>query len=136
MAYADFTFYTEVYKGKVITNEDDFDFVSESASDWVDYFTDYKAETVMEEDDDVKSVKAIKKAVCALCDTISQDIDINTGLAKQRVSSETVGPWSVSYDTSEVAKVGANNVQTQELRYLAVVERYLLRTDLLYLGVR
>lgn len=135
MAYADYSFYTSVYKGKVVTNETDFDFVSESASDWVDYFTDYKAEDVMELNEDAKSVKAIKKAVCALCDVISQDIDLSTGTVRPKVSSESVGPWSVSYDNSEVAKVGANNAQTQELRYLSVVERYLLRTNLLYLGV-
>lgn len=134
MAYADFAFYKGTYKGKVITNESDFDFVSESASDWIDYFTDYKSEILMEADDDARSIRAVKKAMCALCDIISQDIDINTGTAKQKVSSETVGPWSVTYDNNEVAKVGANNTQTQELRYLSVVERYLLRTNLLYLG--
>ena len=135
MAYTDFEFYKSVYKGRVITNETDFDFVSESASDWVDYFTDYKAEDVVELNEDIMSVKAVKKAVCALCDAISQDIDLSTGTEKPKVSSETVGPWSVSYDNSEVTKVGANNAQTQELRYLSVVERYLLRTGLLYLGV-
>lgn len=135
MAYADYSFYTGTYKGRVITNETDFDFVSESASDWVDYFTDYKAEDVMEKGDDAKSVKAIKKAVCALCDTISQDMDMNTGTLKKKVSSESVGPWSVTYDNSETLRVGTNNDRTMELRYLAVVERYLLRTNLLYLGV-
>lgn len=86
MAYADYGFYKNVYRGTL--SEAEFVRLSERASDYIDSRTDYilKKAGIPEE-----LSERVKKACCALADTLKIS---ERGGAKV---SETVGNYSVSY---------------------------------------
>ena len=82
MAYADYQFYTEKYYGDTVP-ESDFPKYEDRASDRIDMITfDRLADGLP---DDERSQTKIKKAVCALADTIYQIDQI------KKASMETVG---------------------------------------------
>lgn len=86
MAYADYAYYEQVYKGTL--SEADFERLSERASDYIDGRTNYILKTAgisenMEE--------RVKKACCALAEIIRNN---EAGGIK---TSEKVGDYSVSY---------------------------------------
>lgn len=86
MAYADFNFYKNTYRGTL--SEVDFTRLSERASDYIDGRTEYvlKRAGIPEE-----LSERVKKACCALADTLKSN---ERGGVK---SSEKVGNYSVSY---------------------------------------
>lgn len=86
IAYADYAYYSEIYKGTL--SEADFERLSERASDYIDGRTNYILKTAgipenMEE--------RVRKACCALAE-ITQNLD-NGGIK----TYETVGNHSVGY---------------------------------------
>lgn len=82
MAYADYKFYTEKYYGDTVP-ETDFPKYAERASDRIDMITFDRLVDGLP--DDERSQTKIKKAVCALADTIYQIDQI------KKASMETVG---------------------------------------------
>lgn len=86
MAYANYDYYSGIYKGTL--SEADFDRLSERASDHIDGRTDYilKKAGIPEELEE-----RVKKACCALAEVICQN---ESGGGKV---SEKVGNYSVSY---------------------------------------
>lgn len=98
MAYADFEFYKNMYRGTL--PEADFSRLSERASDYIDGRTEYilKSAGVPEE-----LSERVKKACCALADAMHGN---ERGGVK---TSETVGNYSVSY------AAGAQRSDTQKL---------------------
>ena len=86
MAYADYDYYSETYKGTL--SEADFERLSERASDYIDGRTNYvlKKAGVPEELEE-----RVKKACCSLAEVISRN---ESGGSK---TSEKVGNYSVSY---------------------------------------
>ena len=88
MAYADYDYYSEVYKGTL--SEADFDRLSERASDYIDGRTDYVLKTagIPEELEE-----RVKRACCALAEIVE---NVNIGGFK---TYETVGNHSVGYTT-------------------------------------
>lgn len=86
MAYADYKFYREVYRGTL--SEAEFARLSERASDYIDGRTDYILKKAGISDE---MSERVQKACCALADTIRAN---ERGGVK---TSEKVGNYSVSY---------------------------------------
>lgn len=86
MAYADYAYYSEVYKGTL--SEADFERLSERASDYIDGRTDYILKTAGIPEN---LAERVKKACCALAEIIRNN---ESGGIK---TSEKVGDYSVSY---------------------------------------
>lgn len=141
--YADYEFYAEQFYGAVIS-EADFPRLSFMASEFIDYYTKGKAETVTDEN----TLLAIKKACCAVAEQMQVD-DQNKAIAAKaaqlaisddgggEVKSETVGSWSRSYATaSDYVKTGqaAVAVIDESTAYARIAQRYLTNTGLLYRG--
>lgn len=120
MAYADYTFYTEVYYGDQIS-EEDFPKMSELASDYIRAVTKGISDNVTNEID----ITAVKKAMCAVSEVIQDEIRITSKAfsGEATVSSETVGSWSRSY--------GTTSLSDSEIEYLDNRKKDVL---LLYLG--
>lgn len=119
MAYADYTFYTDVYYGDQIS-EGDFPRLSERASDYIRAVTQGISDNVTG-----NAEEAVKKAMCAVAEVIQDESRIiSKAFSKEAaVSSETVGSWSRSY--------GSTSLSDTEIEYLENRKRESL---LLYLG--
>lgn len=83
MAYADFTFYTEEYKGKAII-EADFNRLVTRASSYLDSITQGRASSYSADN-------AVKMAACAVADAWL------TNEQGGELQSQSVGSWSKSY---------------------------------------
>lgn len=139
--YASFEFYTVEYYGSSIS-EADFPRLSSRASDFIDYYTQGKAEYAR----DAKTITAVKKACCAVAEEMQIDENARAIAAKAQaaaiasstgeVKSESVGSWSVSYATSEdyARKSGAGDRRDAKTRYIVAAREYLEHTGLLYRG--
>ena len=86
MAYADYDYFSNVYKG--VLSEADFERLSERASDYIDGRTNYILKNAGIPED---MEERVKKACCALAEVIRSN---EAGGAKV---SEKVGDYSVSY---------------------------------------
>lgn len=86
MAYADYSFYKNVYRGTL--SEAEFARLSERASDYIDSRTEYILKKAGISDE---MSERVQKACCALADTIRGN---ERGGVK---TSEKVGNYSVSY---------------------------------------
>lgn len=86
MAYADFSYYKNVYRGTL--SEAEFARLSERASDYIDGRTDYILKKAGIPDE---MSERVKKACCALAETIHGN---EKGGVK---TSEKVGDYSASY---------------------------------------
>lgn len=116
MAYATYEFYTSGYYGNKIP-ESDFTRLSERASEYIDYITFGRASTY----DDTTDL--LKKACCAVAEAYQSNE--NGG----GVVAETIGKITRNY------AAGVSTAPTEEQRLYKAVNRYLGRTELLYLGV-
>lgn len=127
MAYADFTFYTNTYKGRIL-NSSDFEVLSERATDYISAFsygmTDSSDLTADEE-------LLLKKCTCAVADVLSECgvSDLSTGIK----SSESVGSWHIGYAVQPDDR--AKQIGTTSSAVFSKVQLYLGRTRLLYYGV-
>lgn len=86
MAYADYSFYRDTYKGTL--SESAFGRLSERASDYIDGRTDYALKKYGITED---MEERVKKCCCALADVYSK---MEQGGIK---SAETIGDYHVSY---------------------------------------
>lgn len=109
MAYADFDYYSNDYKGTAIA-EGDFPAVAERATDYIDYITRNRADGA-----DVR----VKKACCALAEAYKVITDAKKRLASGELESEKVGSWSVTY------RSGAETAANAERELYAIATRYL-----------
>lgn len=113
MAYADYAYYTNIYKGASVP-ESVFDTAAERASEILDSLTFGRITGDWIDDD------SVKKACCAIAE--------RQYTADQRgadVKSESVGSYSVTY-----ADGGGTNAKN-----VAIATRYLAGTGLLYRGL-
>lgn len=127
--YADFTFYTMEFYGDTIP-EDKFDKYATRASDFIDYLTWNKAQSMATD-------PAVQKCCCALAEQyMSIDAVRKAAAAKITedgiISSESVGSHSRSFRNGVE---GAQAVQEAEKELANIARRYLLPTGLLYRGV-
>lgn len=120
MAYADYRFYVDEYKGEAVS-ETAFPRLSEDASGLIDQMTYGRLKRGAEVTRDVKM------AVCAVAEALQKQQAEQTAAG---VESETVGSYSVSYEDASVAR------QRRQQEQIDAAGRYLLRTDpLRYAGV-
>lgn len=102
MAYVNYEFYQETYKGNAVPSSD-FERLAQRASDYLDYITHGKAA-------DMADDKRLKKAACAVAEAMQ------TNEQGGDVASQSVGSWSKSY--TKVSK-------TDEERLIEAVRMYL-----------
>lgn len=114
MAYADYAYYTNIYKGASVP-ESAFDAVAERASEILDSLTFGRITDDWIDDD------GVKKACCAIAER-QYTADQRGGAD---VRSESVGSYSVTY-----ADGGGTNAKNA-----AIAARYLAGTGLLYRGL-
>lgn len=119
MAYADYTFYTDVYYGDQIS-VGDFPRLSERASDYIRAITQGISDKVTG-----NAEEAVKKAMCAVAEVVQCESRITSKAfsSEAAVSSESVGSWSRSYRSTSLSDA--------EIEYLDKRKREAL---LLYLG--
>ena len=129
----DFTYYTEVFEGTAI-NEEDFKRLSKKAERFVNYATCNQADTTSG-----TVLETVKECICE----IAEQYQIMEKLEKQAlgegekvISSESVGSWSVSYDTPTKTDVNTLEYTTEKNKRLySIVKEHLAFTGLLYRGV-
>lgn len=118
MIYADYDYYTTVYMGKSIS-EEDFLPIAVKASAYVDLVTMQRSKTATGD-----AMAAVKNAVCALCEIIQDGNKLNavSSDTERPLASETVGGWSRSFGSKVVS---ANDLQLIENRKREAVMMYL-----------
>ena len=117
MAYADFGYYQDVFKGSSITDIATFDTLSERATEYINSVTFGRIDDITDN---------IKRCCCALAEQINLDNNFQSG---KLISSEKNGNYSVSYAIP-------SSTATEHYRKMMVVCRqYLLNTGLMYRGV-
>ena len=112
MAYADYSYYVESYKGNAIP-ESDFDRLAERASDYIDSITRGEAAGAAG-----KNAELVKKAACGVAEAWQ------TNEQGGDVTSQSVGSWSRSY--SKTAK--NDDVRLWEAAYLYLAATGYMRT--------
>ena len=111
MAYADYAFYSTIYRGKPIP-DCDFGYYAERASEIIDFRTLGKAKTYTADD-------SVKKACCAVVECLY------AASATSNIKSESIGNYSVSY---------ADSPSNQTL-ITSKLNLHLALTGLLYRGI-
>lgn len=134
--YADYTYYTEVFKGNLLTTEN-FDTYSVKASAYIDYITLKKA---------IKGItiptfeKDIRMCTCALAEQYYKNEVEENRISDQKskiegnevISSETIGKQSISYQKLDVDKRTQSERESEYNKLLKkVVYQYLAITGLL-----
>ncbi len=119
--YADYDFYTQVYRGGLIT-EAAFDELSERASDFLDLASFGRVDSASH---DLVYANKIKKACCAVAEAIAKNREGGD------LSSETQGKYSRVF----VRGAMAGGYMSDAVRQYNAAASYLLGTGLLYRGV-
>lgn len=118
MVSVDYTYYTTTYLGNSVSSAD-FPKLLNKANLEVDRSTFYRAGRITNDDANTSLVSAIKNCLCSVVDVISKFESSSN--ANGVVSSESVGSWSVSYDTkvysASLSKKIANEVDLYLERY-------------------
>lgn len=137
MAYADYSFYTDVYLGNVIPSAD-FNRVAQRASDVIDVFTSDRitAEVIADTDTYTK----IKKANCALAEQIYYNEQSSAigggGSSSANIKSIKAGEETITYNSgSSSAKTAFQAQKDKYQTALSVISTYLSGTGLLYMGI-
>lgn len=120
MAFADYTYYIETFKGASLT-ENEFPMLAERASDYLVYLT-YGRATVDDE--------PVKRAMCALAEQFKVIFKAQSAASSDsgEIASQTVGSYSVTYRSS------ADLVASQRKELYRTAQMYLGSTGLLYRG--
>lgn len=132
MVYADFEFYSDSFLGLAIS-EADFPRLALRASQFLDYYTQGKAEANSDLD-------AVKMACCALAEQYqiiekAAKIAADTMTGENAVKSESVGSYSVSYQTaSEASEKAVEASEKAQANLARVARQYLAWSNLLYRG--
>ena len=129
MIYADFTFYKDSFLGVAI-NEYDFPRLALRASQFLNYYTRGKAESCPE-------LENLKMACCAIAEKyqlveMAQKEAVSTDGGN--VKSESVGSYSVTYETAKEKMEAALAAESARNGMAAVARMYLVGTGLLYRG--
>lgn len=138
MIYADYSYYTGVFMGSAIA-EENFSRLAVLASRYIDYITQNRAEKNA-------GLTAVKDCCCALAERY-QMVEAAERLALQsvkagsadtaEVQSETVGSWSRSYRSGgDSAQSAAQAAAEGRSILLDTARMYLAQTGLLYRGGR
>lgn len=132
MVYADYTFYANSFLGSAIS-EEDFPRLALRASQFLDYYTMGKAKNYPE-------LENLKMACCAIAEKYqivekAQKIALESLEDTGNLKSESVGSYSVSYQTASEKAQGANQaVIDAQNGVVATARQHLVGTGLLYRG--
>lgn len=116
MAYANFEYYKNSFKGSIITDSTTFNSMSEKATDYINSATFGRIS---------EATDTIKRCCCALAETILYKSDLDSGKV---IESEKNGSYSVTY---------AKNTSTDsayQKRLKSICLKYLGNTGLMYRG--
>lgn len=117
MAYADFTYYQDVFKGSAITDGNVFASLSEKATDYINAMTFNRITDITD---------VVRRCCCALAEQINMD---NNNQSGKLISSEKNGNYSVSYAVP-------SSVATEHYRKMRTIcNQYLGHTGLMFRGV-
>lgn len=125
-ALADYEFYTDTYKGALISAAD-FDRYALDASTEVECQTFERASAIIDAGTELPLIEKIKMATCAVAETLFRQDNDASGAAA--IASESVGNYSVSY------ALAADASMTKAQKIESVLRRYLGNTGLMYRGV-
>ena len=112
MAYADYNFYTNEYKGNVIPNYESFNSAILQASAYLDYIVRGY----------IEPTDKVKLAACAVADVIYKETETSN------IASESVGNHSRTYVTKSKQDLDREKYKAANI--------YLWGTGLLYRGMR
>lgn len=120
MAFADYTYYIETYKGASIS-EKDFPMLAERASDYITYLTFGRA---------TEDNEKVKRAACAMAEAYQVIFKAQSAAISEsgEIASQTVGSYSVTYRSS------ADLAESQRKELYKIAQMYLGSTGLLYRG--
>jgi len=121
MAYTDYNFYENSYKGTVVPSSD-FDELSERATD---YLRGRILVQNLDDGVDISTFDEVKRCICRLVELAyidAKNLDI-------KVSSETVGGYSRSFQNGDISR-------DLESRYDFAVRIYLGQTGFLFRGIQ
>lgn len=116
MAYTNFEYYINVFKGSIINDSTAFDSLSEKATDYINTVTFDRVSEVNDK---------IKRCCCALSEEMYKG---HLSQGGKLVSSESNGKYSITYSQ-------ALEVQLTPIRLKSICLRYLDGTGLMYRGV-
>lgn len=137
MAYADFTYYKDIFSGTLITDEAMFCTFAERASDFIDTAT---FDRLADEELLNRYKTKIQKCACALAEqyfrrntAVSNDFLNHENMPK---TSESIGSYSVAFANplDYVQEVSMSDADFNK-SLKSVILRYLGNTGLLYRGV-
>lgn len=132
MVYADYGFYASCFMGSSI-KEEDFNRLALRASQFLDYYTLGKSRNN-------PGLENLKMACCAIAEKYqvlekAQKAVVESLNGGESVKSESVGSYSVSYQTASEKAQGANQaVIDAQNGVVATARQYLVGTGLLYRG--
>ena len=126
----DFSYYREVFEGAAIS-EQDFKRLSKKAERFVNYATCNQAHKTSG-----NVLETVKECICEIAEQyqiIEKSEKQALGEGEKVISSESVGSWSVSYDTPTKADVNTSEYTTEKNKRLySIVKEHLAFTGLLY----
>jgi hypothetical protein len=103
--YTDFDYYTDTYKGTLITEEAEFDLLAEKESRYLDISTFYK---LADEDvQDSLSEADLDKINYCICELVDKQKNYNDKIANVNtvgIKSESVDGYSITYITEQEKK--------------------------------
>lgn len=132
MVKLDYTFYTDVYGGSLVS-EEDFPHFLIKATTYINYLTFNKSTTHKD-----KFETQINLAICEVVDLYykqSQQENTLESNSSKGIKSETVKSHKVDFETLEVSSRSDLEASYDNLR-CGVVYKHLLPTGLLYKGVK
>lgn len=131
--YVDYEYYTNVYGGKKIS-EEDFEYYINQAEDYIDYITLGRVQSFKGGVFDNK----IKRAYCSLAEIYQEEKQLSESVgasaSAKGIKSETVGSHTVNFQTTDGKSEAENKAHYDALRY-RVARQCLLPTGLLYRGL-
>lgn len=139
--YADYTYYTDEFKGNLLTAEN-FEQYEAKAARYIDYVTLNKAKKGY---DNPFIKTSIQNCACALAEEYYKidEYEKQLQLLKDKVnngeaiSSETIGKQSLSYQKIDIDKKSQYERSEENKKIISnVVNSHLLITGLLYRGIR
>lgn len=100
MAYADFDFYKNTYKGIIITSDGDYAYFAERAGDTLARFACRIPDTE-------EAQLALQKCSCAISDILYGDYKSSKNGTQKQNSESVSGYYSVSYSTPTASELNA-----------------------------
>lgn len=116
MITVDFLYYRDIYQGNL--NENSFNKFLDKAYIIIDNLSYNRFSKASETDYTEFDLKKIKFCVCSVVDKLNGITDDNGVVQSGVKSHETVGPWSVTYDTSKLSGSALSDIKATVYSYL------------------